>query len=384
MERLLKRAALLTVACFVFAAISLAQTGAFSGKVIGEDGKPLQNAMIKIERKDIRGNYQVKTNKKGEYFHAGLPLGTYKISVEVNGAIKDSMDNVRTSLGDPKEVNFDLAAIAQKQAALQKAAESGTLTAEQSREMSAEQKAAFEKANKERQQQLAKNKALSDAFNNAMNALNAKDFQTANDNFAKAAELDPKQHVVWANWAETMVAMAKTKAGPERDQALEKAFEYYGKALELKADDAGMHNNYALALALAKKFPEAQAELQKAATLDPANGGKYYYNLGAVMVNTGQSEAAVEAFKKAIEMDPNYADAQYQYGNALSAKISLSPDGKMIAPPGMREALEKYLQLKPDGPYAESAKGLLQAIEGTVATKYENPDAKKNTKGKKK
>ena len=31
----------------------------------------------------------------------------------------------------------------------------------------------------------------------------------------------------------------------------------------------------------------AQAELTKAAQLDPPNAGKYFYNLGAVLVNTG-------------------------------------------------------------------------------------------------
>ena len=44
-----------------------------------------------------------------------------------------------------------------------------------------------------------------------------------------------------------------------------------------------------------------QAELKKAADLDPANGGKYYYNLGAILVNSGQNDAAGEAFKKAID-----------------------------------------------------------------------------------
>src|SRR5437879_11783529 len=84
-----------------------------------------------------------------------------------------------------------------------------------------------------------------------------------------------------------------------------KGFEAYGKALELKPDDAGYHNNYALALARGKKFPEAQAELTKAAQIDPSNAGKYYYNLGALLVNNQQLEPAGEAFKKAIDSDPS-------------------------------------------------------------------------------
>ena len=104
--------------------------------------------------------------------------------------------------------------------------------------------------------------------------------------------------------------------------------EAYSKAIELKPDDPGSHNNYALALAKAKKFPEMQAELKKAADLDPQNAGKYYYNLGAMLVNSGQAEAAGEAFKKAIELTPTYADAYYQYGVTWSDRRRSTGDGK--------------------------------------------------------
>src|SRR6266403_6417265 len=86
----------------VFSLAASAQTTSLAGEVKGEDGQPLKDAWIKIERKDIKGNYKVKTNKKGEYFHAGLPLGTYTVSVEVNGKTIDQLTvkGVRTRLGD--------------------------------------------------------------------------------------------------------------------------------------------------------------------------------------------------------------------------------------------------------------------------------------------
>ena len=77
-----------------------------------------------------------------------------------------------------------------------------------------------------------------------------------------------------------------------------KGFDAYNKALELKPDDAGYHNNYALALARAKKFPEAQAELTKAAQMDPANAGRYYYNLGALLVNKPAARAGRRGFQE--------------------------------------------------------------------------------------
>ena len=196
--------------------------------------------------------------------------------------------------------------------------------------------------------------------------------------------MDPKQVVIWARLADAYMQSGATKTGADQQAAYDKGLEAFNKAIELKPDDAAYHNNYALALVKAKKIPEAQAELTKAAQMDPTNAGRYYYNLGAVLVNAGQNEPAGQAFKKAIDLDPNYADAQYQYGMYLLGLAKITPEGKVIPADGTKEALQKYLDLKPTGPFAESAKGALASIEGSVATSYENPDAAKNKKGKKK
>jgi tetratricopeptide (TPR) repeat protein len=380
----LKTAALSAAALLIFASAAFAQVSSIEGDVKGEDGAPLKGALVKIDRKDIKGHYQVKSDKKGHYFHTGLPLGNYKLIVEVDGKDVDSVDNVRTKLGDSTVIDFDLQKNKQKQQSLAKAAETGTLTKEQSRDMSPEEKAKLEKAVKEREQALSKNKALNDAFNAGMAAMQGKQWDAAIEAFNKANEMDPKQNVIWAQLAEAYVQSSATKTGADQQAAMTKGLEAFAKALELKPDDAAYHNNYALALAKDKKFPEAQAELAKAAQLDPPNAGKYFYNLGALLVNTGQNEPAGQAFKKAIELDPNYADAQYQYGMYLLGKAQVTPEGKVIPADGTKEALEKYLQLKPTGPFADSAKGALTTIESTLTTKYENPAAKDAKKGKKK
>jgi tetratricopeptide (TPR) repeat protein len=379
MMAFVRRVVPITAIAVFFAAAGWAQTGAIEGDVKAEDGTALRGALVKIERTDIKGNYKVKTDKKGHYFHAGLPLGTYNVVLEVNGKDVDRMNGVRTRLGDPTPVNFDLQAIKKKQDALARAAETGTLTQEQAREMSPEQRAAMEKQLKERQAAMAKNKALNDAFNEGMAGLQAKQWDAAIAGFTKASEMDPKQHVVWANLAEAYMGLSATKTGADQEAAFTKAFEAYSKSLELKPDDAATHNNLGLAYAKAKKFTEAQAELAKAAQLDPPSAGKYFYNLGAVLVNTGQLEPAGDAFKKAIEADPNYAAAQYQYGIYLISKATTTAEGKIVPPPGTREAFEKYLALEPTGPFAESAKGMIASMESTVETQYVNP-AKKTKK----
>jgi tetratricopeptide (TPR) repeat protein len=371
----------LILGAFLFTSLAgWAQTTTLEGDVKGEDGKPLKDAIIKIERLDIKGNYKTKTDKKGHYIHAGLPIGNYNITLEVDGKDIDSVKNVRTKLGDSTSIPFNMAEAKQKQQQMQKVAESGQLTKEMERGMTAEQKAALEKQTKERAAQLQKNKALNDAFNAGREAMNAKQWDVAVQQLTKASELDPNQHVVWANLADAYQGLAGTKTGQEQTDAYGKAIESFGKAIALKPDDAAYVNNYGLLLARAKKVPEAQEQLVKAAQLDPPNAGKYYYNLGAVLQNTGQYDAAIDAFKKATEADPNHAEAQYWYATALSSKITMGADGKVVAPPGMKEALEKYLALKPDGQFAQPAKDLLTTIGGQIQTNYENPNAPKKKK----
>ena len=92
-------------------------------------------------------------------------------------------------------------------------------------------------------------------------------------------------------------------------------------------------------------------------------------------MNNQQLEPAGEAFKKAIDADPKYADAYYQYGIYLISKAKTTADGKVTPEPGTKEAFQKYLELKADGPYAESAKGMLAMMDAQISTEYKNPTA---------
>ena len=386
---------LATAGLLFFGFTLAAQITAIEGDVKGEDGKAFVGAVIKIDRTDITAHYKTKTDKKGHYFYNGLPLGNYNVTIEVDGKDIDNKTGVRSKLGDPTNVSFDLAAARKQHEATQKAAESGQITKEMERGMTAEQKAALEKTLKEREGQLKQHKELNDAFNVGMTAMTAaqaastpaekqKGFEDAVQALTKASEIGPTELAVWANLADAYMKLAATKTGPEFDDATTKGLAAYAKAIELKPEDAATHNNYALALVQAKKIPEAQGELTKAAQLDPTNAGKYYYNLGAVLTNANQSEAAVEAFQKAIAADPNYAEAYYQYGVSLVSKASFGADGKVTPVPGTVEALQKYLELAPTGQFAQPAKDMLATLGTSVDVSYKNPNAKTDTTKKKK
>jgi tetratricopeptide (TPR) repeat protein len=371
-------------ACFLgFAAAARAQVSGIEGIVKDPDGKPVVGAVIKIERQDIKGNYTVKTDKKGHYGHYGLPLGQYILTCEIDGKVVDKVGPLRTRLGDPLPVPFNLRPARPQQAQ----AAPGQQVApppEKDRSMSKEQRDAMEKQNKEREAQIAKNKALNEAFQAGKAAVETKNWDGAIENFKKASEMEGgNQSVIWANLADAYANAAKEKP-TEATTLRQGAIDCYKKAIEMKPDDASLYNNYALVLGYQKQIPDAQAALEKAATLDPPGAGRYYYNLGAVLVNTAQNDAAGVAFKKAIDADPNYADAQYQYGIFLTSQAKTDASGKVSAVPGTIEAFQKYLDLKPDGPFADSAKGMITMLGGTVQTTFQNPTAPKSTTTKKK
>ena len=117
------------------------------------------------------------------------------------------------------------------------------------------------------------------------------------------------------------------------------------------------------------KAGDAVKSYEAAAKADPAQAGAAYFNIGAVYTNAGRVDDANAAFDKAIAADPTRAEAYYQKGVNLLGKATLQGD-KTIAPPGTAEAFQKYLEIAPTGPNAQSAKDLLTSIGSTVETSY--------------
>jgi len=97
--------AIITVLCAVPACWG--QTDSISGDVRDRDGQPLQGALIKIERTDVHLHYKTTTDKNGHYAMAGLPLGIYEVTLEVNGKDERGRD-IRLRVGAPVTVNFSL------------------------------------------------------------------------------------------------------------------------------------------------------------------------------------------------------------------------------------------------------------------------------------
>jgi tetratricopeptide (TPR) repeat protein len=274
------------------------------------------------------------------------------------------------------------------------AMQTGEVSDDLKKQLSPEQQAALKKSMEENKGKMQKQKALNDAFNEGLTALQAaptqttpdakaQQYQTAVTALDKASTLDATQPAVWSNLGDAYIGLAGTKTGADFDDATAKGIDAYNKAIALKPDDPATHNNYGLALAKAKKYPEAEAELRKAAELDPATAFQRFYNLGALLSNIGQAEPASKAFKAAIDAapdNPKNAESYYQYGLSLAGQATVDKDGKFVAPPGTIEAFQKYLALAPNGPSAQLCKDMITQLGGAIQTNYANPNAPKKKK----
>src|SRR5262245_43755267 len=102
------------VTAMLLAIPGFAQTGNVHGKVTDPDGKPLTGVTISIDRQGITQHFEVKTDNRGNYLHAGLPTGQYQISVLRDGKTKIMTLPATVRFGGDTAIDFDL-----KQAAAQ-------------------------------------------------------------------------------------------------------------------------------------------------------------------------------------------------------------------------------------------------------------------------
>ncbi|MDR1196410.1 MAG: tetratricopeptide repeat protein [Endomicrobium sp.] len=78
------------------------------------------------------------------------------------------------------------------------------------------------------------------------------------------------------------------------------AAKYYAKAVELKADGAEMHRNYAIALTKLSNYDSAVKNLKISSEIDPYNADTYYY-LGNALYLKAQSANSSDKFLQAAE-----------------------------------------------------------------------------------
>ncbi len=132
----------------------------------------------------------------------------------------------------------------------------------------------------------------------------------------------------------------------------DKAIEFYMKVYEKDPElpdilqaIAGAYNN--------KGEKEKAAEWYRKIKVEDIGDLITAYNAGVSLYNSGNPAEAIAYFKKAIEIDREFADGYFQLGMASVAINNV---------PQAIEAMKKFLELAPDSPQAPVAKSVLEAL----------------------
>jgi tetratricopeptide (TPR) repeat protein len=306
------------LAALALAAPALAQTGGVRGKVLDQSGKPVPDAVVKIESKGMSRKLEVKTNKKGEYIQIGLYPGDYTITASKDN-LSSSVD-LKVGLGDPEMLDIKLAPAAASA--------------------------------KDQAEQNAKVQAI---FQEGITAAKAEKWDDAIAKFTEAAGIVPNCHVCYFNIGAAYYS--------KEDQA--KAEENYKKSVEIKPDYADGWNALASLYNQQKKFDLAAQASEKASAAAggaegapgaAAGGGSapQLYNQGVILWNQNKYSEAKDKWEAATKADPKYAEAFYRLGMAY---MNLGDTAKAVT------AFEGYLAADPNGSHAAEVKAAVDALK---------------------
>jgi tetratricopeptide (TPR) repeat protein len=293
-------------------------TGVVRGVVNDDKGQPAENAKVMF---DLQGNtpkhFESKTNKKGEYSQAGLPVGEYKITAEKEklGAV------IGIRVGAAQNLTANLAMTPGGATAAVGAGAAAAMTA-----------------------------ALKKTFDDGLALSNAGKHDEAIAKFTEAIGINAKCNDCYDN-----IGFSYTQ-----QKNYDKAEEAYKKAIELKADDGNAYNGLANLYNAQRKFDDAAKASAKATELSASSsvlqGGNAdaLFNQGVILWNGGKIAEAKTAFEGAVKANPNMAEAHYQLGMALVNEGNTA---------GAVTEFESYLKLAPSGPNAPTAKAMVDQLK---------------------
>lgn len=341
-------------------------TGGVQG-VVTQNNQPSPNLQIVLTSNTTSKQYKTKTDKKGEYFLAGVIIDEYVLKViDANGAVLYVNDrSVRLHGNDVIPIDIDLSnpeasrgrvgtpADAEAQPA------SSKMTKEQQKAEAARIKADNEKiasmnefikqyqAAAQAQNWPEAEKALKQLLAVIPDTTRWEFYQRLGDAQDHNNELADALRSL-DKGIDLAQAIASGKAAndphnPSPDPARAKA----GVGQMLVAEG----NAY-----VKLGSPELATPLFAQATQDNPNPALAYFNLCAVEFNASKMEAAVAACDRSIASDPSRAEAWFLKGSALY-KTGKTDSGKVAV-----EALNKYLELDPNGQHASEAKSILQTV----------------------
>jgi len=310
-----------------------AQNRSIRGKVTDEKDQPLEGVSIRIEGVDVVLNFNLKTNRRGEYIQLlGSQPGTYRVVARMDGFAPGYKENLAPGLGEEATADLQL--------------KPGDSTQKLHFEMSDADRAEYQKRLEDQNKRQQFSKEVRAKFDQGVVLFDAGQYNEALAEFNAALAIDPKQPGILARAGDCYLKLNRN----------EEALEAYDNALVLNSSDGSLYAQKGVVLGRLGKTEESQEMFTKSAQLDPAGAGMNFYNLGVTMYNASEMDKAADAFKRSVAADPNYAESYYLLG------MSLANDEDQF--PAAVDAFKKYIEIGKKEEQVQIAKDMITALGG--------------------
>ncbi len=171
----------------------------------------------------------------------------------------------------------------------------------------------------------------------------ARDIEFAIQLFTRATSLDPRYALAYTGLADcwSYIYLYSERSNTVREQADWAS----ARAIELAPESAQAHASRALALSLAGKDPEAEAEFETARRLDPGLFEAYYFHARHAFVH-GEWERAASLFEQAMRVRPEDYQSPLLVGQIYD-HLGRDDEARAARVRGISVA-EQHLALNPD------------------------------------
>lgn len=376
-----------------------ANMGKIHGRVLNPTGQPQGGGTINLSTDGGQTfKYSFPVSDTGDYSGdaaAGTYMLIYRAADTPKGSMVDSIRGVKVVAGQDTTQDDDMT----RQEYLDK--------------MSPEEKKQLEELKKQNSEALKAN-VLINQLNADLRAVgqDKHDIDTANSAAAQSlgasaskADIESKANDIKTAKYNDIVSLMTKDSALKPDEALLWVNLGYGQAGLKKYDDAITSYKKALDLENASKKPrpgvlgladaglgeayartgkvqDANAAYDAAAKADPTNALLHLRNEAVIFFQQNNGAAQVAAADEAIKSDPNQSDPNlavlyYIKGQGLVQNATVDPKTqRIVLPPDCTSAYQKYLELAPNGPYAEEVAGILQQAGEKVSSNYKAPKSK--------
>jgi tetratricopeptide (TPR) repeat protein len=347
--------------CAVRAGVLLSS---LDGTCFDEDGKPMAGAIFRFTDPANGRHFEVTSNAQGKFSHNAIEPSRYRLDLirahhqQISFAKLDLQWSSHPLLLEINLQRNSLKVI--RQVLLAEAFQTESLPPAVSG--LADTDAAMVLAINH---QLAKVRAFMDVG----------DWESAREAAKAASAIDPRRDLTWA-WLAHVDCSQASHMTDSADAPLQNCIQSYGSAIAI-APNSTYCNNLGAAYSSLKQWSDAAEAFRTAVQLNPEHAALYHQNLGAALLKQAEGTAghdsermlrlATEAFSQAASSVPPILDAYYWKGLCQLRLAALEAAGASYKL--AEDSFRQYLQADPSGPYASEARAMVDGLKNMVAGK---------------